>query len=535
MATPASAYLYLLPAEVWLECWQMCSRRQLRRISLVCQLFRSLCLPLLLQSQTFDLLALRQRSNEHNWVENVGHLHRTAVRVDKLLEGPHARLVRSWKVTFDFEHAVKLSLPHSQMNRLLDNLYRRVAKSFSTTIGCYHNLSSLNISNFTFNEGFRSALASLSRLEDLTFWNCKMVARNGFLKLRSLTLAGFSGANSEEPLQLASPGSIHRLDINDTRELGPTIAGFGLAKLSNLVQLSLQHIPASHVTQFFYFLRQCPRLNLLEVQLSQPAASIQPHHVDSDTIPLLRAITAPPFLVRLLAPTRPVNAVVLKLSGNQLTPDDLMLVCSDISRSSAPLHTLSIPRTPLSPELLAAITSLFPDLRDLGIQFWRRRNRRLHRFHRTVDPVIPPIDQQSLDLRDDDAFDDRTAEDISDAEPEPTPIVSVMQDFMAREEMINVSGIHEFVDWIHGGRLSLPPSIEILRLNLNIIPSSSAYFSWEQLQHQAIAALSRLCPLLEEVHFGCSSPPSTSKWTRKSDRGLWISQDGAQRIHVPVA
>ncbi|KAJ7476324.1 hypothetical protein B0H11DRAFT_1917542 [Mycena galericulata] len=148
-----------------------------------------------------------------------------------------------------------------------------------------------------------------------------MVAQNGFLPLRSLTYSGF-GANSEEPLQLASPESIRRLDINDTHGLGPIIAGFGHAKLRNLVQLSLQYLTAYQVDQFFCFLRQCPRLNSLEIRLVGPAASIKPHHVDSNTTPLLCAITAPPFLVRLLAPTRPLNAIVLKVFGDQLSPDE---------------------------------------------------------------------------------------------------------------------------------------------------------------------------------------------------------------------
>ncbi|KAJ7473634.1 hypothetical protein B0H11DRAFT_2036671 [Mycena galericulata] len=456
MASPASAYLYLLPAEVCLECWQMCSRRQLRRISLVCQLFRSLCLPLLLHSQTFDL-ALRQHSNEYTWAETASHLHRTAVRLDKLVEGPHTQLVRSWKVTFDvvlaieFQHAIRLSKPPSltQISGSLDDLHRRVAKSFST-IGCYHNLSILNITLFTVNEGFRTALASLSRLEDLTLWSCKVVAQNGFMQLRNLTLTGYSETNSQEPLQLASPESIHSLAIHDTRELGPMIAGFGTAKLSNLVQLSLRHLLAHHATQFFCFLRQCPCLDSLEV-LVVDSRSIRPPPVDSDLLPLLRAITAPPFLVRLLAPTRPVNAVVLNLPGNPLTPDELMLVCSDISRSSAPLHTLSLPRTTLSPELLIAITSLFPDLCDLAIQFLEGHGifmaSGLFRSRGAVVPVIPSIDPQSLDLRDDNVFDDRTAEDMSDAEPEPSLIISVKQDFStAQQEMINLSGNHVRID-----------------------------------------------------------------------------------------
>ncbi|KAJ7834915.1 hypothetical protein B0H14DRAFT_2155886, partial [Mycena olivaceomarginata] len=51
-------YLDRVPVEVWAACWVLCTARQLRRISLVCHLFRSISLPLLLQHQTFDLALL---------------------------------------------------------------------------------------------------------------------------------------------------------------------------------------------------------------------------------------------------------------------------------------------------------------------------------------------------------------------------------------------------------------------------------------------------------------------------------------------
>ncbi|KAJ6566638.1 hypothetical protein B0H19DRAFT_1138296 [Mycena capillaripes] len=38
--SPPTAYLNLLPAEIWIACWTLCFHRQLRRISLVCSVFR---------------------------------------------------------------------------------------------------------------------------------------------------------------------------------------------------------------------------------------------------------------------------------------------------------------------------------------------------------------------------------------------------------------------------------------------------------------------------------------------------------------
>ncbi|KAJ7491708.1 hypothetical protein B0H11DRAFT_1718546, partial [Mycena galericulata] len=52
--SPPICYLLVVPRELWLASWTLCSNRQLRRLSLVCQLFRSLCLPLLFRNQTID-------------------------------------------------------------------------------------------------------------------------------------------------------------------------------------------------------------------------------------------------------------------------------------------------------------------------------------------------------------------------------------------------------------------------------------------------------------------------------------------------
>ncbi|KAJ6603600.1 hypothetical protein DFH09DRAFT_1459180, partial [Mycena vulgaris] len=96
---PPIDYLHLLPEEVWLACWNLCSLQQLRRISLVCQLFRSVSLPCLFRDQTFDVEALVDRLSRDNWMDRVRHLNRTAVRLERLVEDPYAPFVRSWKVT----------------------------------------------------------------------------------------------------------------------------------------------------------------------------------------------------------------------------------------------------------------------------------------------------------------------------------------------------------------------------------------------------------------------------------------------------
>ncbi|KAJ7017541.1 hypothetical protein C8F04DRAFT_979064, partial [Mycena alexandri] len=93
---PPLAYLHLLPVEVWLRCWSLCSLRQLRRISVVCRFFQALCLPLVFRHQTIDVAALVREISRYNWIDRARHLHRTAVRLDRLIEDPYAKFVRSW-------------------------------------------------------------------------------------------------------------------------------------------------------------------------------------------------------------------------------------------------------------------------------------------------------------------------------------------------------------------------------------------------------------------------------------------------------
>ncbi|KAJ7138295.1 hypothetical protein C8R44DRAFT_767200, partial [Mycena epipterygia] len=128
-----------------LVCWTLCSPRQLRRISLVCQLFQSLCLPLLLQHQRFDGWMLVHGITPGNSVGRARHLNRTAVRLERLAESSRVHLVRAW------HFVVPSPLPPSRFHpsdphiSVCNCLLQRVVTTFSTTLGLYHNLRSLYI------------------------------------------------------------------------------------------------------------------------------------------------------------------------------------------------------------------------------------------------------------------------------------------------------------------------------------------------------------------------------------------------------
>ncbi|KAJ7887110.1 hypothetical protein B0H14DRAFT_2696569 [Mycena olivaceomarginata] len=130
------AYLDMVPVEIWTACWVLCTTRQLRRISLVCHLFRSISIPLLLQHQTFDIAVLVTGIGPNNWIDRVCHLYRTAVRLDKLSTSPFIPLVRSWAVTF--RPTTWISGRSEIMHiGLFDATHERVYRTFYTTLNLY--------------------------------------------------------------------------------------------------------------------------------------------------------------------------------------------------------------------------------------------------------------------------------------------------------------------------------------------------------------------------------------------------------------
>ncbi|KAJ6530790.1 hypothetical protein DFH09DRAFT_1183878 [Mycena vulgaris] len=507
---PPIAYLHLLPVEVWLACWTLCSRQQLRRLSLVCRLFRSISLSLIFRSQSFDVAALRLELGRDNWMDQVRHLHRTA--------SPYAPFVRSWKVAF-MNGPVSRYHPDIQNIHLFYTISDRVASTFSTTLGLYQNLSALDIQRFTIDTAFRTTLLSLSRLESLTLSDCDITARDGFLRLGRLKMISRKVPEaSEEPLQMASPDTIRTLSLYWSSEMALLSTGFGHAKLPHLVHLSIDVLRDVDVAPLFRFLERCPQLESLTIT-SVPGQSALPD-VHRDIIPPLRTLAGPPEFIQLFAPNHPVGGVTILNGGANL--NDLMRVCMDISRSPHPLHSLALPSITPTLEFLVGITRLFPELKELTILVEGYQGFHWGGVFGRQPRATIPVDQRSLDLCDDDAFDNPPVDDISDTESEepnraPTAFAllggaSKME--YAESEIIGSTGIHNILRWIFAGQLSLPPNLEVLRLELQTYGEELSFVQ----QHRALAALSLAYPLLRKVQFGF---PSNS-WERTGK--LWKGQ-----------
>ncbi|KAJ7466107.1 hypothetical protein FB451DRAFT_1093539 [Mycena latifolia] len=495
MGASAIASHPVLPPEIWLACWILCSTRQLRRLSSVCHLFRSLCLPLLFQDQLFDGIPLQNKVDPDNWIDRVRHLHRTAVRLDRMAEGHHAMLVRSWKFCARITaHPFRLASSHPDIQNIniFDTVYDRIITTFSTTLSCYRNLRSLHIQGLTIDTPFRETLLSLPMLDSLTLFNCDIIAEEGpLIKLMSFMISETRRPSDTRPSRLVSTECLRSLDFPSLRAWS-LVACSRPPEFPHLLEISLGDL--SDVTLFFTVLKQCPRLERLAILSLDPTqAPSLPGSIHPSTIPSLRHLTAQRKLIRLFTPNRPVSAVRVV----DMQRADLLPVFLEISRTSAPLLSLEILSTSPSEESMAAMASLFPCLREIMLEI------REGSWHACGRPQQKErvVDRRCLSLCDDDAFDDLPSEAISDAEEDEPSIVVVVPGSGQVAGNRRLSSLQHTCRRICTDRFPLPPTIEVLGLQTGLAYPELIPVSAEQC-HQTIAALSQQCPLLREVHLG---------------------------------
>ncbi|KAJ7829992.1 hypothetical protein B0H14DRAFT_2808313, partial [Mycena olivaceomarginata] len=479
---PPVPYLQNIPAELWIACWTLCSKSDLRSISMVCKVFRSICLPLLLQNQSLDVRP-SERSTYGRWEERSQQLQHMADRLETLVA--YAPLVRSWRISIGLTGRESDSHPNIEDWRFFNNSYERVLITFGATLGLYRNLSSLHLEWFVVDEPFRDILASLLVLEDLTLSNCDIFHYDGFLKLKSF--AEFGSSSEAKLLRIASVDSLQTLKLDGGRIFLPIIRGFGTENLTQLVDLSLEEL--HNVTIFFGVLKRCPRLQSLRITALTRTSSISlddttPDSVDPSWIPLLRSIAVPSVaLIRMLVPNRPISEVTVTVFGSQsespvhLSAEELMALLMDIASSSAPLESLVLPGADPTLGCLIFIAKRFPQLRQLSM-------------------VIQETGTRVVEGRPDSH--DRSGPS------KPFPVLRRNK----LPDITSASNVHNILRWIFCGDILLPPRLEVLKLEADVIVRES--FSSSQLQ-QVAKAVCRLCPGLRELHLHRSSLVQTGK------------------------
>ncbi|KAJ6521097.1 hypothetical protein DFH09DRAFT_224323 [Mycena vulgaris] len=504
MSSAPSPYLAMLPSEIWLACWTLCSSRQLRRLSLVCHLFRSLCLPLLFQTQCVDTMDLTGRYS----IDTFHKLHRAAVRLERIADGPQVRMVRSWTFAGDSNLVARPRFSSHITNiGMVDAMYQRVVTAFSSTFGRYSHLRSLNIGELLIDRPFRDTLVFLPMLEEVTLRNCEIPARDGvLLNLKYFMMSSRLKDRSTESLELVSPGRLQTLKIDGQGDTIPLMRGFGGQRFSHLTELSLDTI--FDLNLFLHFLTQCPRLQSLTArEFSRGRLTSFSSHVHPETIPLLRSIAAPLDLVRALTPNRPVRDVIVR-SRYSLSAEDLRLAVLDISNVSVPLRSLTLPYTSPSLESLNNISSLFPGLSSLSMEIHCKKPTSFacSRAPRRGEPWTPELDTRIPDVCD------------------PSPAVYVASE--THPKMPDSVLLHKILSWMCSGLVSLPAEIEVLRLSVGSDFTGSTELSVGH-QRQVVAALNRLYPSLRELQMGNHNNPH---WERNG--ALWKRKDVNSYIQV---
>ncbi|KAK7056042.1 hypothetical protein R3P38DRAFT_1375174 [Favolaschia claudopus] len=506
--------LDLVPTEIWILCWTLCSRRQIRRLSLVSKFFRSISLPFLFKDQSFNVAAVCIDLYRGNWVEHLHRLHRMAIRVERLVEPPFASLITSWKVTFGTEAPVGSQHKDIENIHLFDEMRIRVLNMFCKTLHRYPKLSSLDIQRNFVDTAFLITLVSLPELKHLK------------LHIPDKSPELYSGKNAT-----ISSESLQSLELSRDTLL---LDGFGRGiSLPNLVNLSIGTVRDTELF-FAHIVDQFPLLESLAIESIHDTSPFP--GLPRNCFPKLCSLTGPPSMIEALAPNRPICRAVMRQTWrmDHLVPiDDSKQARIALSRSSGPVTSLVLPGLILSLGLLSSVTDLFPDLRELTLRparggpVWRYGSR--CGYFRTAETV--EADRRLPVLCEETAFDGLPVDELSDAEEEAEAEVerTIAAPPKTNSGHMEWECIKTLIKWMSLGLFTLPPNIEVLHVDGSLLHEGISVDE----EYRALAGLTRDFPTLREVRF------LSSGWTwirirREETSTLWkADRIGCVRILLP--
>ncbi|KAJ6537877.1 hypothetical protein B0H19DRAFT_1181109, partial [Mycena capillaripes] len=488
------SYLDILPVELWLACWASSSTRQLRRLSLVCRLFRSLCLPILLAQQSADIAALVNGLNRNNWLTALaGTSHVLAVRAWRISSvpplpheshpplPPNAGIEARARRMFAQMNGYSYILHIGTFNVMQD----RVLATFHATIGLYQNLNSLSMQGMTIDTALRQTLKSLSNLRELILDGCEITPRDGtLLKLQGFTISmtrtkpAIEAIPGSPEIHLVDPEHLLELNLLATVQAASVLSGLRGHTFPNLHHLSLH---PSFNFNILALLERCPQLVSLVIPSIHPTSP--PTYLPPCVVPLLQKITAPWDIVGLFTPNRPIDAVTVlnKAPGDPMTIENIRGVLIEISHSSTRIHSLVIPPTSSTIEALALLVSIFPALTKLSMDIPQTDEDT--EFVCGTSHTDLREDTRCPELDDETAFDNVPADEISDcedvvSEAKSQPLQLQSTSVWATRNRRTASGTYEeiplpaspsgsyldFLRRICAGLVEFPPEISVLKL-----------------------------------------------------------------------
>ncbi|KAJ7183259.1 hypothetical protein C8R46DRAFT_1209418 [Mycena filopes] len=389
---PTTDFAASIPTEVWLRCWSYCHSSDLAHLTLVSRYFRAVCQSLLFQAQRYA--APYPEAIGRDWKEAVRGVDRAALRLQTLAASPHASSVNSWEL--DFRGTRNLSSVHWSEGRIVDipmvqDACRRMVVVFRNTCGAYQNLRVVCLAFLTIDAPVRAALATLGRLEELTFDSCAIspfeavvLSLPKFTLTRNIEPRMFWQKEEEEvqpdsiqPLHIVSHNSLRMLTIKGYENTAALLSGFvnGGKILYNLVSVS-SPLSTTLFPQFLAFLQLCPQLTRLEITKTN-IRRLPQNRLTPTTIPLLRSFKGPRVLSAYFGFQRPVD--VINLAGGsgirraqRRRIDEKLGELAEIAHSCPGVRALSLSATfGDAPQVLTRIAGNFTDLRRLSLKLTR--------------------------------------------------------------------------------------------------------------------------------------------------------------------
>ncbi|KAK6987565.1 hypothetical protein R3P38DRAFT_3291939 [Favolaschia claudopus] len=498
---PAVRYLAPLPVEIWTLCWSLCSLRQQRRLSLVCTLFRSITLPFLFKHLSFDVGAdfFDFYRNREEGIRCLRHMHRIAVRLDKLTEAPlaFAPFVQSWTVALGYRGQSKID-----NTGRAEDLHTRIFETFGKALTLCHHLSMIHLKRLRIDTMLLSMVLSLPKLQHLT------------LDTRELTIADTGGV-------LPKNSMLRSLDLSHDFLLREGFADIDLPLLAHLTVRCVKEQEA-----FFQHVERFSQLESLTID-SIESSAFPVFKVNS--LPNLRALSGPSNMITALAPNRPITRAFID-SGSL---ESLSQTCVALSRSVVPVYTLGLPYVDFRSRLLAGqsnlhrinsmqeflteITTLLPDVTDLTLKLPNPHmgRRSGNGYGGSIDIDLRPLDVEDLPiLCDDTAFNDLPEHEISDDEGDSsnlgTKIIISVNKSLDTELKVESWTHQSFLKQISPSSLPLPRNIEVVHLQASWVDTPLPLAA----QERALESLITAYPTLREVQFAL--PNSTWRQTGRS-------------------
>ncbi|KAK7042818.1 hypothetical protein R3P38DRAFT_3260751 [Favolaschia claudopus] len=540
-----------IATEIWLNCWSFCSTKDLRRLALVCRVFRDICHPLLFQHQRFDAPKVAQP----DWPSVAHSLHRTTLRLVKLPDSPHALFVRSWSFgsTPSREYpSLEEIFPNVRNITIVLQKYLHLETVFKSSLGAHRNLRSLYLFRVLIDDALRETLAGLPSLESLELDWCPFSNLDGpLIPLKEFKMGvWWLTSSSPLPFNIVSPPALRTLTLIGDRSyiLLHTFTSLE-QQFPNLrvLRAELHDVVLEH---FLKFLKLCPHLD--ELAITSFLTKLPTNPLSNRAIPRLRLFKGPRQLAAFFIAGRPVSTIELEGSTDawqewRIPHREIVAELADIAKAAPGILSLTTSAMMRQiPDVSAAIATQWPNLRELRLV--------------PRDVYVPPSpvgrvvlydsdsesEEESDDGEDQIPVDERVDErvvEFSDSEslsshsssPEPS-ICGVLRESNSSEDsnplpdvlvsgyMYSLNGsvspmpkpfaspviswdprnIDDLVRSICAGRLTFPDTLQILRLTTPDSwdgPNKPETFSVED-EHRIILALETQLPTLRELDFG---------------------------------